>query len=321
MLSRVADNLYWMSRYLERAEHTARLVDVQLNLTLDQSRKTPPIDRWERLMNGLHIPLPEGGIKDEYGMAQRLTFDTGHANSIANCVAAARENARQVREKISSEMWLQLNTLYLEVRRTNLDRIWNAQPHEFFGMVKNGAHLFQGITDSTMVHDEGWYFIQLGRFTERALAIANLLDVHLDAQPLHTQEIPISMNDSYFEWLGILKCFTAFEAYCKVYNADLRPKQIAEFLLFNAEFPHALRFCAEAMHAALQSIAESTNGSKNSRVHRLSGRLRSALSFDTVDDVMSRGTHDYLEDIQRQCMQIHDAVYETHVTYQIESAL
>jgi len=321
MLSRVADNLYWMSRYLERAEHTARLVDVQLNLSLDQSRKTPPTARWERLMEGLHIPLPDGGIKDEYSMVQRMAFDKGHANSIINCIASARENARQVREKISSEMWLQLNTLYLEVGRTSLDRIWNAQPHEFFGMVKNGAHLFQGITDSTMVHDEGWYFIQLGRFTERALAIANLMDVHLVAQPLDKQELPVSMNDSYFEWLGILKCFTAFEAYCKVYNADLRSRQIAEFLLFNAEFPHSLRFCAEAMYAALQSIAEATNISKNSRAHRLSGRLRSALSFDTVDDVIGRGTHDYLEDVRRQCIQIHDAVYEAHVTYPVESAL
>ncbi len=321
MLSRVADNLYWMSRYLERAEHTARLVDVQLNLSLDQARKTPPVARWERLMEGLHIPLPEGGIKDEYTMVQRLAFDTVHANSIVSCIAAARENARQVRERISSEMWLQLNTLYLEVRRTSLDRIWNAQPHEFFGVVKNGAHLFQGITDSTMVHDEGWYFIQFGRFIERALAIANLLDVHLKALPLDEQEIPISMNDSYFEWLGILKCFTAFEAYCKVCNADLRPRQITEFLLFNAEFPHGLRFCAEAMHAALQSIAEAANASKNTRVYRLSGRMRSALSFDTVDDVIARGTHEYLEEVRRQCIQLHDAVYEAHVTYQVESAL
>lgn len=318
MLSRVADNLYWMARYLERAEHTARLVDVQLNLSLDQSRKNGTAAPWERLLAALHVPAE--GVTDEYQLTRRLTFDTGHHNSVVNCVAAARENARQVREKISSEMWLQVNTLYLDVRRTTLDSIWNRQPHEFFGMVKNGAHLFQGITDSTMLHDEGWHFIQLGRSLERAIALANVLDEHLAVMALSKQSQTPAMAD-YFEWLALLKSFTAFEAYCKVYNADLRPDRIAEFLLFNSAFPHALRFCVDQMQSALQSVAEATNSSKNSRVHRLAGKLRSSLSFDTVEDVILRGTHDYLEDVRRQCIQIHDSFYETHITYQIETAL
>jgi uncharacterized alpha-E superfamily protein len=319
MLSRVGDNLYWMSRYLERAEHSARLVDVHLNLSLDQSRTTAD-QRWERLLESLNVKLPEGGIRDEYTAAQLLAFETENDNSIVSCIAQARENARQVREKISSEMWMQLNRLYLDVRRTHLDHIWNDQPHEFFRAVKDGAHLFQGITDSTMAHDEGWDFIQLGRFIERVLGVATLLDRHLSAYPLSVGDEPLAMDD-YFEWLGMLKCCTAFEAYCKVYNADLRPNRMVEFLLYSEDFPHSVRFCIEQVQVALQSIADGTAVSKNSRVNRLAGRLRSALSFDQVGDLVARGTHAYLDDIQRQCSQLHNAVYETYVTYPVEAAL
>jgi uncharacterized alpha-E superfamily protein len=317
MLSRVADNLYWMSRYLERAEHTARVVDVHLTLSLDQSRRTPEESR-ERLLRALHVPMPPGGLKDEYALTQRLTFDSTNTNSIVSCIASARENARQVREKISSEMWLHLNTLYLDVRQTTLDAIWNEQPHEFFMSVKNGAHLFQGITDSTMVHDEGWLFIELGRSIERAMALCTLLDEHLQAYTLLRDA---EAGDDYFEWLGLLKSFTAFEAYCKVYNADLRPYRILEFLVFSPSFPHAVRFSIDMLQSALQSIAESAAVSKNSRVHRLVGRLRSSMSFDTVDDLVQRGAHAYLDDIIQQCILIHDAIYETYITYPVEAAL
>jgi len=320
MLSRVADNLYWMSRYLERAEHTARLVDVHLNLSLDQSRTSAADRRWERLLEGLHAPLPDGGIRDDYTATQLLTFDSDNDTSIVSCIANARENARQVREKISSEMWMQLNRLYLDMHRTHLDHIWDDQPHEFFRAVKDGAHLFQGITDSTMAHDEGWDFIQLGRFIERTGGVASLLDRHLSAFPLAAADQPLAMDD-YFEWLGLLKCCTAFEAYCKVYNADLRPNRMVEFLLYNDEFPHAVRFCIEQVQIALQSIADGTAVSKNSRVNRLAGRLRSSLNFDQVDELRARGTHAYLDDVSRQCAQIHAAIYETYVTYPVESAL
>ncbi len=320
MLSRAADNLYWMSRYLERAEHIARLVDVHLNLSLDQSRSLPTGERWDRLLYSLFMKIPEGGIGDEYRATHLLAFDADNDNSIINCISLARENARQVRETTSSEMWMQLNRLFLDIRSTTLDHIWNEQPHEFFREVKDGAHLFQGITDSTMIHDQGWHFIQLGRFIERATSLASLLDYHLNAFPLSPVDHPLAMDD-YFEWLGLLKSCTAFEAYCKVYNADLRPNRIAEFLLFSNEFPHSIRFCIEGVQTALQSIADITAVSKNSRVYRLAGRLRSALSFDQVDEVIARGTHNYLQDIGRQCGQIHEAVYETYVTYPVESAL
>jgi uncharacterized alpha-E superfamily protein len=319
MLSRVADSLYWMSRYLERAEHTARLVDVHLNLSLDQSHVMPPDERWERLLRGLRLPVPEGGVKDEYSITYLLAFDPTNHNSIVSCISTARENARQVREKISSEMWMHLNRLYLDLKSADMERIWNEQPHEFFRAVKDGAHLFQGITDSTIVRDEGWQFIQLGRYIERGISIASLLDVYMNSFEAMS-DAPLAM-DEYFEWLGLLKCFTAFEAYCKVYNADLRAQRIIEFLLLSAEFPHAIRFCAEQLHTALQIISDSTLISKNSRVYRLAGRLRSELSFDQLNDILAEGVHEYLVDIRRQCTHIHASILETYITYAVESAL
>src|SRR5579871_1130087 len=144
MLSRVADTLYWMSRYLERAEHTARLLDLQLHMMVELEPEAAE-QRWNRIISSLYVALPDKPL-DAYARTQLLTFDSGNTNSISACVSAARENARHVREQISSEMWEEINRLSLQVRGTRLDKIWNDQPHEFFVSVKQSIHLFQGIT-------------------------------------------------------------------------------------------------------------------------------------------------------------------------------
>lgn len=318
MLSRVADSLYWMSRYLERAEHTARLVDVGLNLMLDQAPLAAE-RRWGRLLESLHAPPALAGADNAYKIAQAMTFDMENETSIVACIAVARENLRQVREQISSEMWEQLNRLFLYVKSTNIKEVWNAGPNEFFRAVKEGSHLFQGITDSTMNHGEGWQFIQLGRFMERAISTATLLDLYFrDFTGEQAQQAKVS---SYLDWVGLLKSCTAFEAYCKVYTADLRPERIAEFLLLNAECPRSVRFAAETIQTAFQSIAEITSARKTGRVNRLSGRLRATLSFGQIDEIMESGLHLYLNDIQHQCAQIHTAIQQTYIAYPIESAL
>jgi uncharacterized alpha-E superfamily protein len=316
MLSRVADSLYWMSRYLERAEHSARLIDVTLNLSLDQSLRKAE-QRWAVALASMNLPPIDTG--DAYRIIQALTFDVKNKSSIVCSINAARENARQVREQISSEMWMQLNRLYLQARNTRIDDIWNSGPHEFFREVKEGIHLFQGITDTTMSHGEGWRFIQLGRFLERASAMAAHLDAH-SASMSGAKPGSVESGD-YLEWVGLLKSCTAFEAYCKVYTANLQAESITEFLLLNADFPHSIRFSADMLQAGLNAIAEITQTHKSSRANRLAGRLRASLSFAQIEEIMESGLHAYLEDIQRQCAQIHEAVYQTYITYQIESAL
>ncbi|HEV2859949.1 MAG TPA: alpha-E domain-containing protein [Pyrinomonadaceae bacterium] len=318
MLSRVADSLYWMSRYLERAEHTARLVDVGLNLMLDQSPDSAE-RRWGRLLTSLQAPPQLAGLSDPQRITQAMTFEMENSTSIVACIAAARENLRQVREQISSEMWEQLNRLFIHVKGAKLDDIWHVSTHEFFRSVKEGAHLFQGITDSTMNHGEGWLFIQVGRYIERAGATATLLDVYA-AESLDPKA-PAAGPGSYLDWVGLLKACTAFEAYCKVYTADLRPERIAEFLLLNAECPRSVRFAADRIQSAFQAISAEAGARKSVRVNRLAGRLRAALGFGQIDEIMEAGLRAYLDDIRGQCAQIHAAIQQTYVAYPVDAAL
>ena len=173
MLSRVADSLYWMSRYLERAEQTARLLDVEMQLWLDQSPEAG-LGRWKFLLEALRMPAAQGPV-DPTRLINLLVFSRTNASSIVSCIATARENLRHVREQCSTEMWEQLNRLYLEVIETWPEEAWMLKSHAFFQTVQEGAHLFQGITDGTMSHGEGWQFIQLGRYVERTDALAALL--------------------------------------------------------------------------------------------------------------------------------------------------
>ncbi len=312
MLSRVADSLYWMSRYLERAEHTARVIDVHLNLMLDENPSATD-RRWARVISTLGLGENPAAQGDMFAYAQAHGFD-----HISACIMQARENARQVREQISTEMWEQLNRVFLEVRRMATSDVWDAQPLDFLQTIKDSSHLFQGITDSTMNHGEGWQFIQVGRYLERASATAKLLDIHFhDFLELEDQ----SMNSTaHMEWIGLLRSCTAFEAYCKVYTADLRADWTAEFLLLNSEFPHSIRFAVEQLEQSLEAIHETTSSKRSGRVAKLAGRLRSELSFTPLEEIMS-GLSTFLDDIRSQCTQIHAAVNQVYITYPIEAAL
>ena len=317
MLSRVADSLYWMSRYLERAEHTARLIDVDLQLRLDQSPEAGA-GRWGRLLEALQAPVPEDGKIDANSLSQILTLDRTNPSSILSCVAAARENLRQVREQCSTEMWEQLNRLYLQVTSTAASEAWLLNSHVFFRAVQEGAHLFQGVTDSTMSHGEGWQYIQLGRFVERTDALARLIGAHFGSLA-HPLDLAVE-SEEYIEWVGLLKSCSAFEAYCKAYTAELRPLRVAEFLLLNPEFPHSVRFSVDMIHAALAAIGEMTERKAEQPV-RLAGRLRATLSFSQIDEVMASGAGGYVDSVRWQCAQAHTAIQQVYFDYPVEEAL
>ncbi|MCB9460607.1 MAG: alpha-E domain-containing protein [Anaerolineaceae bacterium] len=314
MLSRVADSLFWMSRYLERAENTSRQLDVYLNLNIDIASSMEEQRRLNRLIDSLTLP-PEDMPQDHPLFT--LTFDISNASSIIALITGARENARQVREQLSSEMWMQINKLHLHLRSTVVDSVWEAFPHDYYLQVRDGSHLFQGITDATMNHNQGWHFIQLGRFIERSIALLNLLDVHFDNEHLKRGEEISTLR--YFELIGTLKSVTAFEAYTKVYSANVQSSWIIEFLLFNREFPRSLRFCVEAIQSSLNALEEMSDRARNSRLYRLAGRLQSQLSYDEIEDIHS--LHDYLDNIKQQIYRIHDNLYHTYITYPIETAL
>jgi uncharacterized alpha-E superfamily protein len=326
MLSRVADSLYWMSRYLERAEHTTRLLDVNLNLMLDESAASAD-RRWQRVLEALGRPKDIEWSGEPYALTQALTFDTTNKASILSCIIAARENSRHVREQISTEQWHRLNSLYLQVVRPEMQierqaeafAAGTARPSEFLQSVMEAVHQFQGVTDSTMNHGEGWQFIQVGRYLERASATALLLEAYHEALWGHSERI--GEGNEYLDWMGLLRSATAFEAYCKVYTADLTPDHIFEFLLLDEEFPHSVRFSIDSVQCALEKIQGDSGKARAKALQRLSGRLQASLSYSSVDEVLRQDVVGYLRGIQAQCRTVHNTIYELYVDYSIQAAL
>ena len=271
MLSRVADSLYWMARYLERAEHSARVLSVKLEAMLEQTPEDAA-EAWVRVVAALTWPLKEPMAGEPDAVARRLTLDKAEPSSVLNSIRIARDNARQVRELISTEMWAQLNKLYLRINAADVDQDWSAQPAQFLQDMISELTLFAGVTDSTMRHGEGWHFIQLGRYTERAQAVSRLLDLHFGHLPDDVkQEL---RTPRYFDWLSLLKQCTAFEAYCKVYTADVVPTKIAEFLIFDPEFPHSIRFATDRIQEELSHVAPGAGGARRVQAGRAGGRPR-----------------------------------------------
>jgi uncharacterized alpha-E superfamily protein len=309
MLSRVAENLYWMSRYLERAEHAARITGVHMNLMLEYEPASEG-RRWWRVLASLGNQDPVEG--DPFAAAQAYALD-----QMVTSITSAREIARQVREEISSEMWEQLNRLYHESKRMSTPEFWGAQPLDLLFKVMQSSHLFQGVTDSTMIHGEGWQFIQVGRFMERVQATARLIDLHFREFFLERSEARSASE--HMEWIGLLRSCTAFEAYCKVYTADLRPERVAEFLLLNPEFPHSVRFAVEQLRKSLDSVHETANR-QSDRLAKLAGRLTAALHYTPLEEIMSN-LHEFSLNIRRLCGNIHEGIYQVYITYPIEAAL
>ena len=321
MLSRVADSLYWMSRYIERAEHTTRLLDVNLNLMLDESA-TSADHRWQRMLFALGRPPEVQWTGDPYALTQALFFNDEYSGSILSCITAARENARHVREQISTEQWQRLNSLYLRFTRPEMgtELVNYSQPQEALAQVMNAVHQFQGVSDSTMSHGEGWQFIQVGRYIERASATALLLEAY--HQDLWDFPDRIAEGNEYLEWMGLLRCATAFEAYCKVYTADVTPDRVLEFLLLDEEFPHSVRFSIDTMQHALDGIEGGGEGrSRAEPLHRLMGRLQSSLRYSSVEEIVAGDIVAYLHGIQRQCGDLHKMIYQIYIDYSIQAAL
>src|SRR5258708_1481252 len=184
-------------------------------------------------------------------------------------IVSAREKARQVREQISSEMWEQLNRLFHESRRLGTAQSWKAEPQELLHMVVHNSHEFQGVTDSTMIHGEGWHFIQAGRFMERVQSPARLIDVHCD-EFLSDDREPVNAS-GHMEWIGLLRRCTAFEAYCKVHTAEMRPERVAEFLLMNPDFPHSVRFGVGELRRSLEAVHGLTSTRRSERLGKAAG--------------------------------------------------
>ena len=258
MLSRVANSLYWMSRYVERAEDAARFVDVNLHMILDLPADAT--EQWEPLV------ITTGDEKlfaQCYGEATRenviqfLTFDKKNPNSIFSCLRAARENARSVREIISSEMWEQVNTFYLMVTDPGAEERVKEEAYDFLHEIKMASHLFEGLTNATMSHGEGWHFCRLGRLLERADKTSRILDVKYFILLPSVWDVGTPVDD--IQWAAVLRSASAFEMYRKRYHL-LTPDHIVEFLLLDREFPRSAYHCLVQADESLHAISSSPIG-------------------------------------------------------------
>ena len=318
MLSRVADSLYWMSRYLERAQNTVRQLDVTMSLMLDTGGANAET-RWQRLMASLGKPAGMEWNGDLESMARTLVFDSLNPASVMFGVNGARENARQVREEISTEQWQRLNRLFHQMHSQHAQVQFRSSINDALASVVDGIHLFKGVSDTTMIHGQGWQFIRLGRYLERAYASATLLEVY---QPdLFEAREDDHSGYQYLELVGLLRCCTSFEAYCQVYTADLSPDRILEFLLLNRDFPHAIRYCVDCIRHAIESIQTSGGRRLPDELAAVIGRLHAMLGFTTIGEILGGDTAAFLHTIREQCMRIHELIYRHYVHYSIQSAL
>ncbi len=309
MLSRVADSIYWMSRYVERAENVARFIEVNLQLMLDAPSGED--QQWEPLVN----TTGDGeAFTKRYGEATQqnvihfLTFDAENPNSILSCVRSARENARTVREIISSEMWLQLNKFYLMVTAATENSSTPANPQEFFTEVKNANHLFNGITAATMTHGEPWHFFHMARMLERADKTSRILDVKYFILLRSVQDVGTPFDD--IQWAAVLRSASALEMYRKRHGR-ISPKGVVEFLLLDREFPRAIHFCLLASRDSLHAISGTPAGTFRHAPEKSLGQLCSDLSFTSVDEIINSGLHEYLDHLQTRMNQVAAGIYET----------
>jgi uncharacterized alpha-E superfamily protein len=308
MLSRVADSLYWMSRYFERADNCARVIDATHSLMLSRSEAAFD-ERWYRALTVMGLQ-PEAGNPDPQDAIRRLAADLTNRSSIITSLAAARDNASQVREEISSEMWEQLNRLYHEAVSLGANLEDDESVMRLVTAVREGSYVFHGVSETTMTHGEGWRFVQLGKFTERACAVCLLLDAYFS----------MASQADDLDWVALLASCAAFDSYCKVFTADLQPDRIAELLLVHPEFPYSVRYSVERMYVSLRAITGQSAGRQRAHIARTIGRLRSSLAFATISELLAGDLHAFLNGVLDQCRALHSAVHDAYIDYPIETA-
>ena len=307
MLARVAESIYWMSRYVERAENVARFIEVNLNLMLDLP--VGSAQQWQPLVDTTGDAAEFAkryGTATQRNVIQFLTFDRENVNSILSCLRAARENARSVREIISSEMWEQLNQFYLMVNSANTAS--RTDPQDLLRSIRRSGHLFTGVTDATMTHNESWHFCRLGRMLERADKTSRILDVKYFLLLPTAADVGTTSDD--IQWAAVLRSTSAFEMYRKRHGR-IAPERVVEFLLLEKEFPRAIQYCLVRARESVHAISGTPAGVFRYPVERLLGELCSELAYARVDSIIAAGLHEHLDRLQTQMNLVGKGISET----------
>jgi len=305
LLSRAADSVYWMGRYIERAENVARFIDVNLHLQLDLPLE--PAHQWRPLID---TSGDDAVFRARYGMAEKpavikfLVLDTDNLNSIISCLRAARENARSIREIISSEMWEQVNSMFLEIQSQRA-LVKSERLAEVLHGIRLGCHMFEGITDSTMSYNEAWHFLRLGRQLERADKTSRILDVKYFMLLPSPHAIGTPYDDIH--WSAVLKSVSGFEMYRKKHRR-ITPSGIVNFLVLDREFPRAIRHCLRGAEESLHAITGTPMGTCEYPSERELAPLRAELDYTPVDKIIREGLHEYLDGLQARMNALDDTL-------------
>ncbi|MBS0263245.1 MAG: alpha-E domain-containing protein [Planctomycetes bacterium] len=308
MLSRVANSVYWMNRYSERAENVARFLDVNINLTLDLGDTMK--EQWGPLVD---TTGDRPAFEKKYGAPTRenvwefLTFDLDNPNSIVSCLRAARENARSIREIIPTEMWEELNKSYWMVRGADTASALD-KPHDFLGQIKISSQLLIGMTDSAMSRGEAWHFAHLGRLLERADKTSRILDVKYFILLPSTSEVGTPLD--LIQWSALLKSASAFQMYHRS-RGRISPSQVADFLILDREFPRAMHFCLIHAENSIHTITGSPVGQGNTPAEQQISLLGSQFDFAYIQDIIEEGLHEFGDRFQTRLNAVDDAVFQT----------
>jgi uncharacterized alpha-E superfamily protein len=311
MLSRTADHLFWMARYMERAENTARLLDVNYQTSLLPQSADAAEQGWKGLLSISELTddyAARYGAVTPRSVMEYMVSDPNNGSSIRSCLMAARENARAVRGTLTTEVWETQNQTWLEFQRMVSGGAFLRDPGAAFEWVKFRSHLSRGVTVGTMLQDEAFHFLRIGSFLERADNTARLLDVKFHAVPTEffgrPEGMPPGMAQSqgeapgsgrdveydFYHWSAILRSVSAFEVYRKVYRNVIRPEKVAELLILRPDMPRSLAACIQEVLSNLTMVA---NG-QSSETLRRAGRLRADLQYGRIDEILSTGLHAYL---------------------------
>jgi uncharacterized alpha-E superfamily protein len=311
MLSRVADSIYWISRYVERAENLARFIDVTFNFILD----SPPNvrEQWQPLIS---TTADDARFAERYGSPTRenvirfLAFDRDYSNSILSCLSIARENARSIREAISTEMWEQLNNFYHSVTAAARNADILDSPHDFCQEVKWASQQFKGITDATMSHGEGWHFARLGRMLERADKTSRILDVKYFMLLPTIHDVGTPTDD--LQWSAVLRSVSGFEMFRKRHGT-ITPERVVGFLVLDRLFPRAVMHCVDSANESLHAIVGSPEDTYWNVAEKRLGQLRSDLAYSHVSEILAHGLHEFLDSLQTRINGVGEAIFQTFI--------
>jgi len=316
VLSRTADHLFWMARYIERAENTARMLDVNLSTSLLPQSAQASESGWRALLS---ISELTEEFDERYAVVSPrdvmdfMVRDESNSSSICACLQAARENARAVRGSLTTEVWETHNDTWLDLQRKLADGTPERDPQSFFEWVKFRSHLSRGVTIGTMLKDEAFYFVRLGTFLERADNTARLIDVKyhgLGDEPagMRGTADPESVDHppDFYHWAAVLRSVSAFETYRKVYRDVITPSRVAELLILRGDMPRSLASCLNEVSINLEMV----RNSRSNETERRAGLLRAELRYGRIEDILARGLHKYLTEFLERINDLGERVSE-----------